>query len=137
VVIVTIVNLTDVIMESALTRALEAADADAVLAALADDVTLRVAVHDEPFVGRDAAAFVLRTVLAGALHGIEITETFGEQPQVIGFRARVAGYLDPADGLLLARPEADGRIADLTVYLRPLPALQALADEMGRRLGAV
>ena len=40
-----------------------------------------------------------------------------------------------ADGLLLARPDESGRIADLTVFLRPLGALQALADEMGRRLG--
>lgn len=124
-------------MEHALAQALQAADADAMLAALTDDVTLRVAVHDEPFAGHAAASFVLRAVLAGALHDIEITEAFGDAPQVIGFRARVAGHPDPADGLLLARPDPTGRIADLTVYLRPLPALQALAGEMGRRLGAV
>jgi hypothetical protein len=127
-------------MPCALARALEAADPDAVLATLTDDVTLRVAVHDEPFVGRATAALVLRPVLAGALHDIEVTETHGgthgDAPRIIGFRARVAGHAGPAEGLLLARPDASGRIADLTVYLRPLPALQALADEMGRRLGA-
>ena len=122
-------------MVPALARALHAADAGAVLATLTDDVTLRVAVHDEPIVGRAAAAGVLRPVLAGALHDIEITESHGGTPQVIGFRARVAGHPDPAEGILLARPDASGRIADLTVYLRPLPALQALADEMARRLG--
>jgi len=39
-------------------------------------------------------------------------------------------------GLLVARTEVDGdgRISELTVFLRPL-GLAALAEEMGRRLG--
>ena len=49
------------------------------------------------------------------------------------FTTGVAGYHKRADGLLVVRVDRD-RIADLTVVLRPLPALQALAQEMGRRL---
>lgn len=51
------------------------------------------------------------------------------------FSTGVAGYPGRADGLLVLRPDDGGRISDLTVYLRPLAALAALAEEMGRRLG--
>jgi hypothetical protein len=48
---------------------------------------------------------------------------------------RVAAHPGRADGLLVVRPGQDGPISDLTVFLRPLTALQALAEEMGRRMG--
>jgi hypothetical protein len=119
-----------------LVRALEAADAAAVIATLADDVTLRVAVHDVPFVGLPAATMILGTVLDEVLHDIRVGETIGgDDAAVVLFSAHVAAYADRADGLLVVRPGVGGRISDLTVFLRPLPALQALADEMGRRLG--
>lgn len=116
--------------------ALEAADAAAVVETLADDVTLRVAVHDEPFEGRAAAAQVLGTVLDGPLHDIEVTETIdGDDAAVLMFGAQVSGYSGRGDGLLVVRTDPSEKISDLTVFLRPLAALQALAGEMGRRLG--
>ena len=119
-----------------LARGLEAADAAVVVATMADDVTLRVAVHDDPFHGLPAATQILGAVLDGALHDIQVTETIdGRDSAVLMFTARVAGYPGSADGLLVVRTGAGERISDLTVFLRPLAALQALADEMGRRLG--
>ena len=56
-------------------HALEAADAAAVIATMAEDVTLRVAVHDEPFEGLPAATQILGAVLDGALHDIEVLQT--------------------------------------------------------------
>ena len=123
-------------------RALEAADAAALIATLADDVTLRVAVHDVPFEGRGAASHILGAVLDGVLHHIEVVETIDHPGDgdgdggtaVLMFRARVASRPGTADGLLVVRPDPSARIADLTVFLRPLSALQALDEEMGRRL---
>lgn len=116
--------------------ALEAHDADAVLATLADDVTLRVAVHDTPFEGRQTAAHILGAVLDGVLHDIAVTGTLQDADSaVLTFRTQVADHPDPAEGLLVVRTGTDGRIGDLTVFLRPLAALAALAEEMGKRLG--
>ena len=122
-------------MLTQLARALETADAAAVGEILAEDVTLRVAVHDQPFHGRHAAAHILAAVLDGALRDITATGRIEHDPGILMFTAGVAGYRGRADGLLVARVDPSGRIADLTVFLRPLAALQALAEEMGRRLG--
>ncbi|MBA2553863.1 MAG: hypothetical protein H0V10_09260 [Geodermatophilaceae bacterium] len=119
-----------------LARGLETADAVAVIATLAEDVTLRVAVHDQPFEGRPAAGAILGAVLDGALHDITVVETIeGDGVTVLMLSAQVAEHPGRADGLLVVRPDATGQIKDLTVFLRPLPALNALADDMGRRLG--
>lgn len=123
-------------MLAELTHALEAADAAAVIGTMADDVTLRVAVHDGPFEGRPAAAQILGAVFSGALHDVEVAETItGDDASVLMFSTLVAEHPRRADGLLVIRSDGSGRISDLTVFLRPLAALQALADEMGRRLG--
>ncbi|GLW10809.1 hypothetical protein Misp01_59370 [Microtetraspora sp. NBRC 13810] len=117
-------------------RALAAADAAAVSVVLAEDVILRVAVHDEPIEGAGAASHVIGAVLDGVLHDIEVSATIGGgDTSILMFSAQVAGHPGRADGLLVARQDRDERISDLTVFVRPLAALQALADEMGRRLG--
>ena len=122
-----------------LARGLAAADATAVAATLDDEVILRVAVHDRPFSGLETAREILEVVLDGPLHDVEpveqLTATGGAGVGVLTFAAGVVGYPGRADGLVVARPAASGRIADLTVFLRPLAALSALADEMGRRMG--
>jgi hypothetical protein len=118
-------------------RALAAEDAAAVSVVLADDVTLRVAVHDEPIEGLAAASHVIGAVLDGALHDIEVSAPIGGgETSVLMFSAQVPGHAGRADGLLVVRQDRDEWISDLTVFLRPLAALQALADDMGRRLGA-
>jgi hypothetical protein len=119
-----------------LAHALEAADAAAVVETMADEVTLHVAVHDQPFEGQPAATQILGAVLDGVLHDIEVSETIGgHDAAVLMFTAQVAEFPSRADGLLVVRSEPGGLISDLTVFLRPLAALQALAEEMGRRLG--
>jgi hypothetical protein len=66
----------------------------------------------------------------------EVIETIGgRDAAVLMFSARVAQQPGRAGGLLVVRPDPAGRIVDLTVFLRPLAAVQALAEEMGRRLG--
>lgn len=122
-------------MLDTLARGLEAEDAAAVVSTMAEDVTLRVAVHDEPFGGLGATTQILGTVLDGVLHDIEVTETIeGADAAFVLFTARVAAHPGTADGLLVVRTAGGERISDVTVFLRPLACLQALADEMGRRL---
>jgi hypothetical protein len=50
------------------------------------------------------------------------------------FRARVGDR--ELKGIDLIRFDADGRIADFEVMIRPASGLQALSEEMGRRLAA-
>jgi hypothetical protein len=117
-------------------HALEAGDAAAIGNTMAHDVTLRVAVHDGAFEGLPAATMILGAVLDGVLQNIKVNETIeGDDASVLMYSAQVAEYPGRADGLLVVRSNEDGRITELTVFLRPLAALQALADEMGRRLG--
>lgn len=120
-----------------LAEAFAAQNAAGVIATLAEDVTLRVAVHDQPFAGSAAAGQILETVLDGVLHDIAVEETIegGRDAAALLFTARVAGRAGRADGLLVVRPADGSAVTDLTVFLRPLGALQELAAEMGRRLG--
>jgi len=52
---------------------------------------------------------------------------------VLEFSARVGDK--QLKGIDLIRFDADGRIVDFEVMIRPLSGLQALGDEMGRRVG--
>ncbi len=117
-------------------QALAAGDVAAMVAMMADDVALRVAVYDTPFEGVQAAAQILGIVLDGVVHNIKLIDTIGgdSDAAVLLFSAQVAGYPGRADGLLVTRTDEAGRIVELTVFVRPLAALQALADEMGLRL---
>jgi hypothetical protein len=127
-------------MSTELKKALEAGDVEAAIGMLDDDVVLRVAVHDDPFPGRDLAAGILRLVIGGEiLHEIEVVESIGEPGEacVLRFTSRVAGYDGSAEGVLIVRSGRSGPIEDLTVFLRPLAALQALSDEVARRLDAL
>lgn len=127
-------------MSLELRNALKAGDVEAVIGLLDGDVVLRVAVHDDPFHGKDVAAGILRLVIGGGvLHGIEVVESIGGQGEtnVLRFTSRIAGYDGSAEGAFIVRAGTDGAIEDLTVFVRPLAALQALSDEVGRRLGAL
>lgn len=127
-------------MPTELKKALETGDVEAAIGMLDDDVVLRVAVHDDPFPGRDLAAGILRLVIGGeVLDEIEVVESIGEpgEARVLRFTSRVAGHDGSAEGVLIVRGGRSGPIEDLTVFLRPLAALQALSDEVARRLGAL
>jgi ketosteroid isomerase-like protein len=112
---------------------IESGDSDAALAALADDVVLRSPVSFKAFEGKEVVSHVLRTVFE-VFEDFRYTDHLREgATSVLVFRARV-GARD-VDGIDLVRESTDGLIADLTVMVRPLSGLTALAEEMGRRLG--
>jgi hypothetical protein len=112
----------------------EARDVEAALGALAEDVVLHSPVTFKPFEGRDVVAHVLRTVFA-VFEDFRYSDHLREgRTSVLVFTATVNGR--EVDGIDLVREDADGQIADLTVMVRPLSGLTALAEEIGRRLGA-
>jgi hypothetical protein len=114
--------------------AVEAADLDGVAALLADDVVLHSPVTFRPFEGRDVVAHVLRTVFGVFEDFRYVDELAGAETTALVFRARVGDR--EVEGIDYLREGADGLIEDITVLVRPLSGLQALAAEMQRRLGA-
>ena len=110
-------------MMQPLARALAAADAAAAVETMAEDVTLHVAVHPEPFQGRPATAHFLGAVLDGPLYDIEIGETIeGPDSAVLMFSSQVAGYDGRAEGAA-GRPHRGRRgRADLGADGVPAPA---------------
>ncbi len=112
----------------------EAGDVEAALGALSEDVVLHSPVTFRGFEGRDVVGHVLRTVFA-VFEDFRYTDHLREgATSILVFRASVSGR--EVDGIDLVRENADGMIVDLTVMVRPLSGLTALAEEMGRRLGA-
>ena len=123
-------------MSTAFRRAVEARDLEAVAGLLAEEVVLHSPVTHRPFEGREVVLVVLGAV-------IEVFEDFvyidemerdGGRATMLRFTARVGDrQLEGVDLIVL---DADGRIADLTVMVRPLSGLQALAEGMAARLGS-
>jgi hypothetical protein len=87
----------------------------------------------KPYSGLEALGVLLGTVA-------EVFEDFRYVDQVetgdtavLVFEARVGERR--VDGVDVLRFGPDGRIGEMTVMIRPLTGLTALAEEMGRRLG--
>src|SRR5215469_8691915 len=113
-------------------RALAAFDQTAIIASLSDDVIIRVAVHDEPLQGKDTASFLFG-VLIGELTPFELTEEIVEgDTSVVLFDTSLRGQ--PAHGLTVVRCQPDGLVTELTVFFRPLAAMQSVADVIGGRM---
>jgi hypothetical protein len=113
-------------------RAVESRDRDAMAAALAPDVTFRSPVVFGPYEGRDAAM-----VLLGAV--VEVFEDFryvqrleGDGAVALIFKAR-AGDRE-LDGLDLLQLDEDGLVTELTVMVRPMSGVNALAAAMRDQL---
>ena len=114
--------------------AVEERDLDAALALLADDVVFRTPAVFKPYEGRETVATILRTVL-GVFEDFRYTdELTGDGVHALIFEARVGDRT--LQGIDLIRGDDDGRIAELTVMVRPASGLMALAERMGPALQA-
>jgi hypothetical protein len=112
-------------------KALSSLDVDGIVGHLAGDVTIRVAVHDEAMHGIETARFLFG-VLSEELGSIEVTAEIVEGDRaVVLFETELRGV--PAQGLNVIETSA-GEIRDLTVFFRPLPALQLVAEVIGARM---
>ncbi len=116
------------------TGALARWDTERIVAALADDVVIRVAVHDAPMRGTDTARFLFG-VLSEELDPPHPSGEIIEGPRaVILFDTAIGGRA--AQGLNVVELDEAGRITDLTVFFRPLASLAAIADAVGKRMEA-
>jgi hypothetical protein len=116
--------------------AVEARDMDAGLALFAEDATLDSPVAFKPFTGIDAVSVVLRAVFE-TFEDFHYTDEF-EGPDgthALIFEARVGDK--SVQGLDLIREDADGRVKNLTVMVRPMSGLMALAEAMAAKVGHV
>lgn len=110
-------------------QALAAFDQEAILASLSDEVTIRVAVHDEPLRGKDTASFLFG-VLTRELTPFELTEEIVEgDKSIVLFETSLRGQR--AHGLNVVKYQPDGLVTELTVFFRPLAAMQLVADVIG------
>jgi ketosteroid isomerase-like protein len=114
--------------------AVEAHDAEAAAAVLADDVVFRSPIVFKPYIGRSAAGAVLAAALRvfdDFVYEGELTSEDGRDHALM-FRARVDGK--DIRGCDFLRHDQDGRVVQLTVMVKPLTAAVALRDRMAAEL---
>jgi len=117
-------------------RMIDTADLAALPSLLRPDVVFRSPAAFKPYEGAPAVALILRTVF-GVFSGFAYERQFASADGLdvaLEFRARVGDR--ELKGIDLIRFDADGRIVDFEVMIRPASGLQALSQEMGRRLAA-
>ncbi len=121
-------------MAQAFRTAVERRDADAMAAALHPDVVFHSPAVFTPYQGRDATMTLLRHVLEVFEDFRYLDELGGDGSHGLVFTARIGDRtLQGWDYLKL---DGDGLITELTVMVRPLSGLMALAQAMGERLAA-
>jgi hypothetical protein len=114
----------------ALIDALRRADAGAISAVLADSVTFNSPVAT--YTDRADVAHLLVTI-GRVLDGLELAGEFHEGDRTVALVAAAVGE-HRLDGALVQTAAADGRLAELTLLLRPLAGLVAAVERMGEAL---
>ncbi|BBG01844.1 MULTISPECIES: nuclear transport factor 2 family protein [Pseudonocardia] len=113
--------------------AIEAGDPDAAVALCTDDVVFRSPVVHRAHRGREPLRAILGAVLTVFAEFRYVAEFAGDGGHVLEFTALVGDR--EVQGIDLLRIDADGRIRELTVMVRPLSAAEALRDRMAALLG--
>lgn len=116
-------------------RAAEAKDLDLLRETLAEDVVLHSPILFKGFEGREMALVVLTNVIQVFEDFRYLDEVHGDGTVVLRFAAKVDGKFE-IEGIDYLTLDADGRVTDLTVFLRPQKAVQAFNELMVARLGA-
>jgi hypothetical protein len=113
-------------------HAIESGDIEGAIATLAADVVFQSPVVFKPYVGRDAVGMILRLVATvfEDFHYVSELHVGGETALV--FRARVGEKA--LEGVDWLRVGADGLVSHLTVFVRPMSGLTALAEAMKTRI---
>ncbi len=113
--------------------AVEAKDLDRAVETLREDVELHSPILFRGFEGRDVVIQVL-THVAATLEGLTYTDELHEGNTVaLRFKAQVGDR--ELEGIDFLELDDDGRIAVLTVFMRPMSALTAFNEQMKQRLG--
>ena len=116
--------------------AVEAEDRDALVACLAEDVRFLSPVVFRAYEGRDLVGTILTEGAMRVFRDFSYRQQLedGDVAALI-FTARVGDR--EVDGLDLLRFDGEGRVAELTVMVRPMSGLNALATAMAARFEAL
>ncbi|TPG34993.1 nuclear transport factor 2 family protein [Mycolicibacterium hodleri] len=108
------------------------ADKDALSSILAEDVVLYGPLSDEPVTGREAVLEAMRGV--GGAADLKYKEVLtGETHHAAYFRLQIEDtVVDGMDYILL---DADGKIAEVTIWWRPLPSGVQMQAHLAGLLG--
>lgn len=114
-------------------RAAEAKDLELLTETLREDVELHSPVLFRGFEGRDVVTAVL-THVAATLEDLTYVDELHEGNTVaLRFKARVGDR--ELEGIDFLELDEEGRVAILTVFMRPMSALTAFNEQMAERLG--
>jgi len=114
-------------------RAAEAKDFDLLTATLREDVELHSPILFRGFEGREVVSQVL-THVAATLEDLTYVDELTEGNSVaLRFKARVGDR--ELEGIDFLELDDEGRVAVLTVFMRPMSALTAFNEQMKQRLG--
>ena len=109
-----------------LLEAIDREDRDGLVELLGDDVVFHSPV--QTYRGREQILRLL-LVIGGIIENVEVTR---QLDGVTFFAATVEEH--PVDGVLVEREVDEGRIAEITLMIRPLAQLQAAVARMARVL---
>jgi limonene-1,2-epoxide hydrolase len=118
-------------------NAIEAQDLDAAIALTRQDVVFRSPVVFRPYHGREALRTILEAVTS-VFEDFRYVREIGDagaRDQVLMFEARIDDK--QVEGADFIRLDDDGAIGELTVMVRPMAGMHALAQAMKDRLAAM
>lgn len=114
--------------------AIEAGDWDAGVDALADDVVFKSPVVFKPYEGKEAVSTLLRFVAEVFEDFRYIAELESDDGMAMIFEARVGDK--QLQGLDFLRFDAEDKIKEFIVMVRPMSCMHALAEAMKAKLEA-
>jgi SnoaL-like domain len=117
-----------------LRRAAETKDLELLSATLSEDVVLRSPIVFNAFEGRATVMPLLGHVLE-VLEDFEYTDELREGAAVVlRFKGRVGDR--ELEGIDFLELNEDGKVTEVTVFMRPMSALSQFKEEIGKRLAA-
>jgi hypothetical protein len=115
-------------------RAAEAKDLELAMETLREDVVLHSPILFRGFEGREVVAQVL-THVAATLEGLTYIDEVRQGNSIaLRFKATVGDR--ELEGIDFLELDDDDRVAELTVFMRPLSAITRFNEQMAARLGA-
>jgi hypothetical protein len=113
--------------------AAESKDLELLTETLREDVVLHSPILFRGFEGREMVSQVL-THVAATLEGLTyVDELAGEGTVCLRFKANVGDR--ELEGIDFLELDENGKVAELTVFMRPLSALTRFNEQMAERLG--
>ena len=116
-------------------RAAEAKDLELLAETLRDDVVLHSPILFRGFEGSEIVTQVLTHVAATLEDLTYVDELVGERTVALRFKANVGDR--ELEGIDFLELDDEGRVAELTVFMRPMSALTRFNEQMAERLGVV